>query len=143
MKVHQPSLTALCLASVLLALLHNIGVTQGGYEHTCSYHSRPHKRGLCGKRLADMVEYLCYSGFGNYMSKVVRKRNAEIVIDENLRGILLNKKEALSYLTKREVRGSITCECCYNRCTQSELLQYCPIQPLHRDKRSLHGIKGD
>lgn len=52
-------------------------------------------------------------------------------LDHHLKDIILGKREALSYLHKRRaVYGTqgITCECCYNSCTYSELAEYCNWQ---------------
>lgn len=49
-------------------------------------------------------------------------------ISSRLKDILLGKKEALSYLHKRQASygtQGITCECCYNACNFYELLEYC------------------
>ena len=58
-----------------------------------------------------------------------------------LQGIILGKREAVSYLTKRSSGTTfqgIVCECCYNQCAFEELFQYCLFR---RKKRSIPHIK--
>ncbi len=49
-----------------------------------------------------------------------------LVAPTGLQSLLLTKKDAMSYLVKRQGDGqNIICECCYNQCTLTEMLQYC------------------
>ncbi|XP_059169820.1 molluscan insulin-related peptide 3-like [Physella acuta] len=107
------------LASVLIFLLaFNVcGVL--AQDRPCSYHDRPHPRGLCGSNLANTVQLLCES------RGLRSKRDAEKDGDDKFDVMTLTKKSALTYLGKREYTANIVCECCYNRCSQSEMLAYC------------------
>nr|AQS80519.1 insulin-like 2B precursor [Charonia tritonis] len=143
----------LCSSLLMLLLLAlNVLWVQGGYEHTCTLATRrqgSHRAGICGSRLPKVIQQVCRVMGRGYAGATVegRKRSARLQklsrttrdasFDENLRDVLLNKREALSYLKKRSTRLStrgrlgrfgtqgITCECCYNQCSLSELLQYC------------------
>ncbi|KAL8608728.1 hypothetical protein ACOMHN_067426 [Nucella lapillus] len=138
---YPPVLLHMLLLSSLLALHFNCCAVYGSYERTCTLATRSrgaHPNGICGKNLAQIVSVLCTPR--GYVSNWFTKRSAPNkprqdgdFVNRNLRGILLNKKDALSYLHKREPRATrrnfgsqgITCECCYNRCSYYELLQYC------------------
>ncbi|XP_076467062.1 con-Ins Im2-like [Babylonia areolata] len=161
------------LLLLLSAVALRYGGVQGSYEHTCTLATRSrgaHPYGICGKNLARIVSILCAPrGYvGNWFTKrSASKRPAsrakrfasrsDVIgdaglgptrdagfVNEKLRGILLNKREALSYLQTRDHNNNnnnkhrepratrrafgsqgITCECCYNRCSYYELLQYC------------------
>ncbi|NP_001191615.1 insulin precursor [Aplysia californica] len=117
-----------CLLTLLLTLASNLDISLANFEHSCNGYMRPHPRGLCGEDLHVIISNLCSSLGGNrrFLAKYMVKRDTENVNDK-LRGILLNKKEAFSYLTKREASGSITCECCFNQCRIFELAQYCRL----------------
>nr|AQS80518.1 insulin-like 2A precursor [Charonia tritonis] len=138
MAVTWQTYPVLLVLGGLLAL--HVCAVYGSYEHTCTLSTRSrgaHRNGICGDNLARIVSLLCSPR--GYVSNWFNKRSApnrpdDSSVEHNLRGILLNKKEALSYLHKRVPRGTrgrsygsqgITCECCYNRCTYYELLQYC------------------
>nr|P80090.2 RecName: Full=Molluscan insulin-related peptide 3; AltName: Full=MIP III; Contains: RecName: Full=Molluscan insulin-related peptide 3 B chain; Contains: RecName: Full=Molluscan insulin-related peptide 3 A chain; Flags: Precursor [Lymnaea stagnalis]AAB28954.1 insulin-related peptide III [Lymnaea stagnalis] len=116
------TLTKAFMVTVFLTLLLNVSITRGTTQHTCSILSRPHPRGLCGSTLANMVQWLC----STYTTSSKVKRQAEPdEEDDAMSKIMISKKRALSYLTKRESRPSIVCECCFNQCTVQELLAYC------------------
>ncbi|KAK0052605.1 molluscan insulin-related peptide 3 [Biomphalaria pfeifferi] len=120
LKGNQSTMAYVSRLLLLLTLAHSTSVTVAEYDHTCNVLSRPHRNGRCGRLLVDTVNLLC-----NSFSGLLVKRDTTERVNENIKHILLNKKEALSYLTKREARGSIVCECCYHTCTISELLKYC------------------
>ncbi|KAK7106883.1 con-Ins Im2-like [Littorina saxatilis] len=131
---------------VLWVLALQVSTAAGGYEHTCDLNTRlrgAHSGGVCGRRLASLVAMLCedrgHAGRYNHPDKR-SVRDTTGLVDERLRGILLNKREALSYLNTRVedtrvARGArakrrsgvqgITCECCYNVCSMNELYEYC------------------
>ncbi|CAG5135945.1 unnamed protein product [Candidula unifasciata] len=119
-------LSRACLFTLILTLVQHVGITEANHERVCDYRSRPHDNGLCGSNLADMLRLLC-SMNSNHFTKYIVKRQTEKSLDDSLRNIMLNKKDALSYLAKRETSGSIICECCYHQCHVMELLQYCDL----------------
>lgn len=130
--------TNICFLTLLVTLASNLDFSLAGFEHTCSPYQRPHPSGLCGPALIEVIPTLCTALGGSVYSKMRSKRDIDHV-PEKMRGILLNKKDAMSYLTKREAGGhrSITCECCYNQCNIVELLQYCSLPSLfHRRSRA-------
>ncbi|CAL1534158.1 unnamed protein product, partial [Lymnaea stagnalis] len=62
------------MVTVLLTLLLNIGVKPAeGQFSACNINDRPHRRGVCGSALADLVDFACSSS--NQPAMV--KRNAE------------------------------------------------------------------
>ncbi|KAK3585527.1 hypothetical protein CHS0354_022935 [Potamilus streckersoni] len=90
----------------------------------------PHPEGTCGMRLTNLVHTICemFSGF--------KKRSYDSDTTA-IQGIgppftlpgerSMDKKSALDFLSKRtpyEEKG-IVCECCYHRCSFTELAQYC------------------
>jgi len=132
------------LLTVLLTLASHLHLSLGNHEHTCrSGFNRPHPRGVCGVSLALVIDNLCAAmQRGGFLARVVHKREARDTsnhVNEKMRGIMLNKKEAFSYLSKREATGSMTCECCYNQCRLFELAQYCQHAPRLFTRRSRRG----
>ncbi|XP_059169877.1 molluscan insulin-related peptide 3-like [Physella acuta] len=105
----------LVLASVLIFLLAFNVCGVFAQDRTCSYHDKPHSRGLCGSKLADTVQLLCESR---------SKRDAEKEGNDRFDVMALTKKSALAFLGKRQNTG-IVCECCYNQCSNDEILAYC------------------
>uniref|UniRef100_A0A0K8TUG5 Ctr_Y2L_1 conopeptide n=2 Tax=Splinoconus TaxID=2056757 RepID=A0A0K8TUG5_CONTD len=139
MALTWPSSPPVLLTLLLSLLALQLCAVYGSYEHTCTLATRSrgaHPSGICGRNLARIVSVLCTPR--GYVSNWFTKRSApnnpaETFVDQKLRGVLLNKREALSYLHHREPRAArgtfgsqgITCECCFNQCTYYELLQYC------------------
>ncbi|XP_063403492.1 molluscan insulin-related peptide 3-like [Mytilus trossulus] len=121
---------------VLFVILMPISPTLAGLDKTCTSEARDHQHGLCGRGLSETLQLIC---MGQYNIPVPGKRD----VDEDqyprvsrLQGIILGKREAFSYLSKRSsaIRfQGIICECCYNQCGYDELLQYCSF----RKKRDL------
>jgi len=115
------------LLTLLLTLTSHLHVALSNYEHTCSAGNQPHPLGVCGPALTRVIDTLCDAlerrGFlARYMSKRDTRPHH---IHEKMRGILLNKKQAFSFISKRSASGGIACECCYNQCHLYELAQYC------------------
>jgi hypothetical protein len=133
----QQKLAPACTLALLLVLALYSQEASADYEKTCNYLSRPHRRGLCGASLADVIADLC-SNFAQpahtSMTRIT-KRKADMRNSESLKEIMLHKKDAFSYLAKRQTTGTITCECCYNACSVDELLQYCDVR-IFRSRRS-------
>ncbi|KAH9503690.1 hypothetical protein Btru_067162 [Bulinus truncatus] len=119
--MNQSTMCNISRAVLILTLALSAHLSSAGYEHTCSsILTRPHRNGRCGRVLTDTVILLC-----NSFSRFLVKRDTEREVDQKLKGVFLNKEKALSYLTKREARESIVCECCINSCTHTELIEYC------------------
>ncbi|RUS88969.1 hypothetical protein EGW08_003305 [Elysia chlorotica] len=142
--------TALLLT---LALLTRSG--EAGLSHHCDFFQRrPHPNGLCGRRLPMVLNSLCQQFTrlltrGSPQTKDAAKRAVhlggeteghdshvtplakDLALEEDsslrLGDVFLERKSAMSYLSKRQVRGGIVCECCYNQCSVMELLQYCAL----------------
>lgn len=125
--VHDQNVSCVCFCAVLLVLAQFTDYALANYEHTCDFQSRPHPRGFCGSALSDIIHNVCTSATARLLNRYMSKRDADTAPGERMRKIILNKKEAFSYLSKRETRGSIVCECCHNSCLISEMLQYCNI----------------
>ncbi|XP_046562404.1 con-Ins Im1-like isoform X2 [Haliotis rubra] len=110
--------------SLALALCLVCGVcpVNAYYEHTCFLDDRqPSPGGLCGPRASDMVDMVCRGSYG-------RKRSVRFLNDDpSLEPVKFAspKREALSYLGKRTSEQGFVCECCYNRCSFTELREYC------------------
>ncbi|CAG5135825.1 unnamed protein product [Candidula unifasciata] len=119
---------------LILTLVQLVGVTHADLERVCDYRSRAHHEGFCGANLDNMLHLVCSGLNVNVPSKFIAKRQTDNFQNINLRSIMLNKKDALSYLAKRENPGNIVCECCYNPCTIYELSQYCDL-PSHVTNR--------
>ncbi|KAL3881622.1 hypothetical protein ACJMK2_028038 [Sinanodonta woodiana] len=104
-----------------------------GLERTCTPLTKqkgPHPQGTCGSHLTNVVHTICemFSGFKkrSYDTDTTAFKGLEppVLLPEELS---LNEKSALDFLSKRtpyEEKG-IVCECCYHRCSYTELAQYC------------------
>nr|ABU82759.1 insulin-like peptide 1 precursor [Tritonia tetraquetra] len=93
-------------------------------EHVCSpSHFENQQIGICGDRLATSVQFICQYAVSS--ARYLVKRSYPRDIDKEIHDIMLNKKDALSYLTKRSGYQGIVCECCINSCSVNELIQYC------------------
>uniref|UniRef100_A0A098LY04 Ubs_11 putative toxin n=1 Tax=Unedogemmula bisaya TaxID=746885 RepID=A0A098LY04_UNEBI len=135
------------LLMVALGLLLQVLVAHS-YEQTCNSETReegPHPQGICGSNLSEILWVLCSDGH-NSGRRSNRKRAADPESDDTagkgrLRGLLLSKRQALSYLKKqktskegigydrklqkRQQSQGIVCECCYHHCSYNELIEYC------------------
>ncbi|XP_050391399.1 con-Ins Im2 [Patella vulgata] len=127
-----------CPLVLLGVLFLNLGTVLGHLEWTCTLETkREAPRGVCGRRLPDLLSLVCVS-FGGYREKWFRKRSDEDTA-HNLKNIILGKRDAFSYLSKRRSsygEQGITCECCYHACSFRELRQYCK-DPNQIKKRSV------
>ncbi|XP_063401955.1 molluscan insulin-related peptide 3-like [Mytilus trossulus] len=91
-------------------------------DRICNSQSTPHPFGVCGSELSNIMQLICGDrGFNSRMSK--RGEVIEDTTDSPLHGIILGKRKAMAYITKR--RTHIVCECCHNSCEFSEMEQYC------------------
>lgn len=121
------------LVATLLTVCWRMDTALANFEHTCSgvdIEWRPHRHGKCGNSLRETVDTMCRFFAMPSLSKFLVKRDTSAQTSGKMGkmgSILLNKKEAMSYLTKREAHQSITCECCYHSCSYMELLQYCNV----------------
>jgi len=139
-KSPDRTIAQICVYTLLLTLIQHTSFTLAGLERRCNYlDRRPHPNGVCGSNLNALISTLCsaFSGGGDRSSYLAKRDAEKSEIDENMRGIMLSKKDAFSYLAKRELSGqNIVCECCYHQCNYYEMLQYCPL-PGNRRTRSL------
>ena len=86
--------------------------SEAGYSKSCPipYKQNPHPEGICGFTLVRFSKAVCETF----------KRG----------GKGLNKNKALGYVrSRRSIQTwqphNIICECCYNKCSVSEMLEYC------------------
>ncbi|BFZ24639.1 hypothetical protein BsWGS_27678 [Bradybaena similaris] len=127
-------LSRACILSLLLTLAQHAGVTLADPDKTCDYLSTPRVGGICGHHLANLLSMICESLQNSHaFTRYIVKRQTEKSLGDNLRSIMLNKKDALSYLAKREATGSIVCECCIHSCSVFELVQYCDLPSHYRN----------
>ncbi|XP_067675462.1 con-Ins Im2-like [Haliotis asinina] len=133
--------TGRCPLVFLGVLFLHVGWVLGDWEHSCSLETkREGPQGICGSRLPDVLDLVCRV-YGGYTEKWFRKRSDEDS-KNRIKDIILGKRDALAYLSKRSTSSfgeqGITCECCYHRCSYSELRQYCKSSQLTGGRRPLH-----
>lgn len=89
-------------------------------ERVC-YHSninRPVGGGFCGPALTNAMSAVC-------ALRSQGKRSVDSISTLSKAPVAVEKKDAMRFLTKRDAFSNIYCECCYNRCSISELQEYC------------------
>ncbi|KAH9500074.1 hypothetical protein Btru_076537 [Bulinus truncatus] len=96
------------VCTLLMVLMINVTNTGAVTTKTCSSSLLPaHQYGTCGSTaITEKILSLCYSG-NDYRLK----RDSEEVLGT----AALNKENALTFLTKRQITN-IHCECCLNQC---------------------------
>ncbi|XP_046344562.2 con-Ins Im2-like [Haliotis rufescens] len=118
-----------CPTVLLLLLCLQPGPAVADFEKTCNLEDRregPAAGGICGSRLPEVIRLTCLVRRHRRSAKSLKGK--AIDKQSELKDLTLHKSTALSYLLKRSNglgEQGITCECCYNRCSLTELMQYC------------------
>nr|QHI00148.1 insulin-like peptide [Sepia latimanus] len=141
--------STVCMGTFLLATLLSIvnwQVVNAGLEHTCNEETirqGPAQGAHCGVEIPNILQLLCApAGYNERMSDRQRRNlvptsRAVGRRGNGLRDIIISKRQAKSYLTKRDRNWTgIVCECCYNKCILEELLDYCK-DPSHFKSQQL------
>ncbi|BFZ20731.1 hypothetical protein BsWGS_23770 [Bradybaena similaris] len=107
-----------CVLPLLLTLIQHAGL--GATDKICDPDNPQPARGICGQQLANLVSSIC-----SYVEALTEARPTRR--DVSGQDVMLGRKDALSFLSKRQRTGYIVCECCIHYCDVYELLQYCTI----------------
>ncbi|BFZ23978.1 hypothetical protein BsWGS_27017 [Bradybaena similaris] len=115
-------LTRACILTLLLTLVQHAGRAEGAPDKICDPLNPKPARGTCGQQLADLIAMICAA----LQSQNRNEPTGQVVTRPSL---MLDRRDALSYLAKRQTTGYIVCECCIHACDYNELLQYCNLPP--------------
>ncbi|RUS70840.1 hypothetical protein EGW08_021399 [Elysia chlorotica] len=128
--MHHSPLLDVCVIAILAAVLvlaPNAEARQRpgeAPERVCSssLYQRPAPGGVCGNALTNRVQSVC---------RDMEKRSGDpfytFTKADWTDSFGLQKRDAFGFLQKRTTSMGLTCECCYNVCTTSELQEYCPL----------------
>nr|ALJ03494.1 insulin-like peptide 2 [Sinonovacula constricta] len=124
---------------VYMTLTELTHLVRANWDRTCTPFTRsfgPHPAGLCGRRIDEMLQFLCYDGYNESPYSRKKRDTEEKPHQSELGSLLIPREEANSYLVKRSdyFERGIVCECCYHHCSIMELFSYC------RNGPGLYGI---
>ncbi|XP_064628879.1 con-Ins Im2-like [Lineus longissimus] len=141
-KTTPIALTALLLISAALPI-----ARANGWAKTCTEDDVERGPvGVCGPHLSSMLGTICVNGY--YAGDAfIKKRSADTSEAEETEERIvpfISTDRAKTYLKSKRWGGEgwsgIVCECCYNRCTYTELQQYCN-QPSSKRSASPSSVK--
>ncbi|RUS69209.1 hypothetical protein EGW08_023030, partial [Elysia chlorotica] len=84
--------------------------------------NRPAYGGICGSNIPTTVRRVCENRGKRSGDSIDFSQFKKV---DRTRSFDLEKRDAFKFLQKRAGTRGIVCECCYNRCTNHELLEYC------------------